>query len=126
MTDMSAQDLPGVGPDLSDKLAQIGVHTVLDVRLSSKDALQRACGVTKGEALPVLSQHIPMHCLCEALTRVWHPMGCPSLVPACLQFAVLCVCACTATIDTLQAACGATGQKAALLLSLELYVWFML
>eukprot|EP00891_Asterochloris_glomerata_P002603 jgi/Astpho2/2603/e_gw1.00048.8.1_t len=43
-----AQDLPGVGPDLSDKLAHIGVRTVLDVRLSSKDALQRACGTTKG------------------------------------------------------------------------------
>ena len=66
MTDMSAQDLPGVGPDLSDKLAQIGVHTVLDVRLSSKDALQRACGTTKGEALPVLSLFVHICCICEA------------------------------------------------------------
>lgn len=60
MTDMSAQDLPGVGPDLSDKLAHIGVRTVLDVRLSSKDALQRACGTTKGETLPVLSLFVRM------------------------------------------------------------------
>ena len=96
-----------MGPDLSDKLAQIGVHTVLDVRLSSKDALQRACGTTKGETLLLLSLFVQRCCMCKALARAWHPMGCPSLLPACLQSAMVGM-RLRINQDTLQAACGAS------------------
>ena len=109
MTDMSAQDLPGVGPDLSDKLAQIGVHTVLDVRLSSKDALQRACGTTKGEALPVLSPCCPHILHLRGLTRAWRPTALPqpfSSIPACVQISMLGV-RLRSNHDARQAACRA-------------------
>ena len=64
MLDLEVDELPGVGWNICQKLKEVGIPSVRDVRASTKDVLQREIGNKtgarrKGSVLSPMDSRVP-------------------------------------------------------------------